>query len=73
MELYKTPVFFGCNFSKEKCQIYEGNESLAHSIFIPESQKKKNTMSTLLNRFTLLVSFAFSAFGLQAADKNPPG
>lgn len=30
-------------------------------------------MSTLLNRLTLLVSFAFSALCLQAADKKPFG
>lgn len=30
-------------------------------------------MSTLLNRFTLLASFAFSAFCLQAVDKKPSG
>lgn len=33
----------------------------------------KHTMSTLLNRFTLLASFAFSAFCLQAVDKKPSG
>ena len=33
----------------------------------------KHTMSTLLNRFTLLASFAFSAFCLQAVDKKPFG
>ncbi len=30
-------------------------------------------MYTLLNRFTLLASFAFSAFCLQASDKKPSG
>ena len=30
-------------------------------------------MSTLLNRLTLLVSFAFSSLCLQAADKKPFG
>ena len=39
----------------------------------PNYEKKKNTMSTLLNRLTLLVSFAFSALCLQAADKKPFG
>ena len=39
----------------------------------PNYEKKKNTMSTLLNRLTLLVSFAYSALCLQAADKKPFG